>query len=88
MKKYRPPLGITIPLPYHITRGIGTSATSGRGGNLRVRCTDKEYDLVMSEAKRLGLPLANFSRFIIVHVAEQLKRHREEGLDDFIITEE
>ena len=74
---YDPPLRIEIPLPSEIPMGRGVNSTSKRGGNLRVRCTNKEYDDVAFEAAALGLSLAMFCRWTIVHVATQLRRHRK-----------
>ena len=77
-EKYDPPIKVSIPIPSHIPQARGIHATSGYGGNLRVRCTNDEYDLAQEEAKRLGLTLAGFCRWSIIHVAEALNRHRNE----------
>jgi hypothetical protein len=74
---YEPPLKITIPIPSEIPIGRGTNSTGKRGGNLRIRCTNKEYDAIQREATELGLSLAMFCRWSIVHVASGLFVHRE-----------
>ena len=43
---YEPPLKITIPTPSEFELGYGVNSTGKRGGNLRVRCTNKEYDAI------------------------------------------
>jgi len=73
---YEPPLKITIPTPNEIPQGFGINSTGKRGGNLRIRCTNKEYDAVQLEAHRLGISLAMFGRWSIVHVAKMLREHR------------
>ena len=70
------PNNISIPLPSSIPRARGVHSTGGFGGNIRVRCSDQEKLLVQSEAKELGLTLASFSRWCIVHAASILKEHR------------
>ena len=76
--KYDPPIKLYIPLPSPFPIGRGPNATSSFGGNLRVRCTDEEYNLIQLEAYLLGLSLAGFSRWCILHAAKALKKHREE----------
>jgi hypothetical protein len=76
---YDPPLKVTIPTPSEVPRGFGPNSTGKRGGNLRVRCTNAEYDMIQVEAERLGITLANFCRWCSVQVAEQMKLHRETG---------
>lgn len=73
---YEPPLKITIPLPATLPKGRGANATGHRGGNLRIRCTDAEYDYVQREAELLGLSLAMFCRWCVTKVATQLTLHR------------
>lgn len=73
---YEPPLRIAIPIPSKIPRGFGINSTGKRGGNLRIRCTDKEYDAIQLEARHLDVSLANFCRWSIVHVAKMLREHR------------
>ena len=73
---YEPPLRIAIPTPNEIPQGFGINSTGKRGGNLRIRCTNKEYDAVQLEARRLGISLAMFGRWSIVHIAKQLREHR------------
>ncbi len=75
---YEPPVIIEIPLPGQLPIGRGASSTGKRGGNLRVRCTNKEYDMIQQEAGGLDLSLAMFCRWCIVHAAQQLRRHRRE----------
>ena len=74
---YDPPIKIAIALPSQISKGRGPLSTGHRGGNLRVRCTDAEYDVVMEEAQRLGLSMAMFCRASIVRIALALREHRE-----------
>jgi hypothetical protein len=74
---YEPPLKITITTPNEIPHGFGPNSTGNRGGNLRVRCTNAEYDAIAHEAYSLGITLAMFTRWCAVHVAKQLKAHRE-----------
>jgi len=76
-KNYDPPYMISIATPGEIPRGFGPNSTGKRGGNLRVRCTNAEYDVVKKEAAALNISIANFSRWCIVHVSERLKEHRE-----------
>jgi hypothetical protein len=78
MTQYSPPLIIKLPLPCEIPRGKGISKTSGYGGNLRVRCTDAEYDLIEHEASTLGITIANFCRHLAINGAKALRKHREE----------
>jgi hypothetical protein len=76
---YNPPLKIYITTPSEIPHGFGPNSTGKRGGNLRVRCTNKEYDMIQIEAAKLSISLATFCRWCSIHVAEQLKKHREEA---------
>ena len=73
---YETPLKITIPIPNPIPLGRGNNSTGRRGGNLRVRCTNKEYDLVQEEAAVLGLGISPFSRWCVLHCAKALRKHR------------
>jgi hypothetical protein len=75
---YEPPLSITIPTPSIIPKGFGPNSTGKRGGNLRVRCTDSEYDALVVEASRLGISLAMFCRWSIVQVSQKLLEHRDQ----------
>lgn len=74
---YDPPLRIAIPIPSEIPKGFGPNSTGRRGGNLRVRCTNAEYDAIQEEAYRLGISLANFVRWCAVHTSQKLKEHRD-----------
>jgi hypothetical protein len=74
---YEPPLKITIPTPSEIPKGYGPNSTGKRGGNLRVRCTDAEYDALVLEAALLGMSLAMFCRWCIVHASQKLLEHRQ-----------
>jgi uncharacterized protein (DUF1778 family) len=74
---YEPPIKIMITTPSEIPQGFGPNSTGGRGGNLRIRCTNREYDDIKYEAAILGLSLASFCRWCAVHAAEQLRIHRE-----------
>ena len=85
---YEPPLKITITTPNEIPQGFGPNSTGGRGGNLRVRCTNAEYDAIQVEAGRLGLSLAMYTRWCAVHVGQQLKAHRDEMSTSISIGEE
>jgi len=74
---YEPPLKIWIPIPSDIPKGFGVNSTGKRGGNLRVRCTNSEYDKIQSEAEVIGVSLANFVRWCAIHVAGKLEQHRD-----------
>ncbi len=74
---YEPPLKIAIALPNEFPKGFGINSTGKRGGNLRIRCTNKEYDAIQKEAICLGISLAMFGRSCIVQVATRLLEHRE-----------
>ena len=80
---YDPPVKVFIPTPSRMPPGRGDDATSHRGGNLRIRCTDTEYDCAMIEARELGLSLAGFSRWCVVEVSKALRKHRDEQSDDY-----
>jgi hypothetical protein len=73
---YEPPLKIFIQTPNWVPKGFGPNSTGKRGGNLRVRCTNNEYDSIKLEAANLGISLAAFCRWCSVQVAQQLKEHR------------
>ena len=75
---YEPPIKIMITTPSEIPHGFGPNSTGKRGGNLRVRCTNKEYDMIQIEAAKLGISLATFCRWCAIHAAKQLKQHRDE----------
>ena len=79
MNSYDPPIKITIPTPGTFPIGYGPNSTGGRGGNMRARCTNKEYDLLAAEAKSLGISLANFVRWSSFYVAKALQKHREDN---------
>jgi len=85
---YEPPLKITIPAPSEIPQGFGPNSTGKRGGNLRVRCTNAEYDDIQHEAYLLDVSLAMFTRWCAVHVAKQLKIHRDAESDSISIGED
>ena len=74
---YEPPLKITIPIPTSFPVGRGVHSTGKRGGNLRVRCTNAQYDAIQLEAAYLKVSLATFCRWCAVHVASQLREHRK-----------
>ena len=74
---YEPPLTIVITTPSLIAPGLGVNSTGKRGGNLRVRCTNREYDAIQQEAMHLNLSLAMFCRSCIVKAAQRLKAHRD-----------
>ena len=82
---YEPPIRIAIPTPSEIPQGFGPNSTGKRGGNLRVRCTNAEYDAIQHEAGLLGITLATFCRWCSIHVAQKLKKHREELSTDMSI---
>ena len=73
---YEPPIKITIPIPSYIPYGHGLKATSGHGGNLRVRCTNDERGLIETEAKLLGLTVSGFVRWVSLYAAKALEKHR------------
>jgi hypothetical protein len=74
---YEPPLRIAIATPSEIPQGFGPNSTGKRGGNLRVRCTNAEYDAIKVEALKLNISLATFCRWCAVQVADKLKEHRD-----------
>jgi|TARA_R110000822_G_scaffold300834_3_gene424379 hypothetical protein len=73
---YEPPIKITISTPSEIPIGFGPNSTGSRGGNLRVRCTNNEYDAIKHEAELLNITLATFTRWCAVHAAQKLLEHR------------
>jgi hypothetical protein len=85
---YEPPLRIIIPTPNELPQGYGVNSTGKRGGNLRVRCTNKEYDAIKHEASLLGISLAMFTRWCAVHVAANLTKHRKTLSTSMTIGEE
>ena len=76
MMSYDPPYKISIPTPSEIPKGFGPNSTGKRGGNLRIRCTNAEYDMLAEESAELGISIANFGRWCSVQVAQKLKEHR------------
>lgn len=85
---YEPPLKVSIPVPSLISPNYGPNSTGKRGGNLRVRCTNAEYDMIQEEAGHLGISLAMFTRWCATRVAEQVKLHRITSSTDMSIGEE
>ena len=73
---YELPLSITIPIPSEYARGRGINAVTGYGSNVRMRCTNYEYDIVKEVATEMGIPLASFSRWCVVHCAKALRKHK------------
>tara|TARA_E500000305_G_C4001783_1_gene227800 strand:- start:940 stop:1248 length:309 start_codon:yes stop_codon:yes gene_type:complete len=73
---YEPPIQITISTPSEIPVGFGPNSTGRRGGNLRVRCTNNEYDAIKHEAELLNITLATFTRWCAVQAAQKLLQHR------------
>ena len=73
---YDTPIKVTIPVPSEIPRARGPNSTSQYGGNLRVRCSNQEYDLVFDEAAMLGVTPSNFCRWSIVQTALAVQEHR------------
>ena len=86
--EYEAPLRIAIPTPTDLPIGYGVNSTGKRGGNLRVRCTNKEYDTIQHEAALLGMTLAMFTRHCAVHVAAQLSKHREAKSTSIVVGDE
>lgn len=84
---YEPPLKIAIPTPSEIPHGFGPNSTGKRGGNLRIRCTNKEHDAIAFEASKLNISLAMFCRWSSVQVAQKLKEHRDAQSTDISIGE-
>jgi len=80
--RYEPPLKVTIPRPTEIPRARGVMSTGKYGGNLRIRCTNAEYDMAKEIADSLGLTLAGFGRWCIVRCAMALKEHRDNESDN------
>jgi hypothetical protein len=85
---YEPPLKITIETPELLAQGYGVNSTGKRGGNLRIRCTNREYSDIQLEAAVLNLSLAMFCRSCVVQVAQRLKDHREAMSTDIEAVEE
>jgi hypothetical protein len=85
---YEPPLKIAISIPTQIPKGRGINSTGHYGGNLRVRCTNKEYDLIQEESKYLEISLAMFCRYCAVETAKKLREHREGNSTSISIGEE
>ena len=85
---YEPPIQITISTPNTIPIGFGPNSTGKRGGNLRVRCTNNEYDAIKHEAELLNISLATFTRWCATHVAKKLSQHRETQSTSSIIGED
>ena len=85
---YEPPLKISIALPTELPKGFGVNSTGSRGGNLRVRCTNKEYDAITHEADLLDLTLAMFCRWCAMQVATKLFEHREASSTSISIGED
>ena len=85
---YEPPIKIMITTPSEIPQGFGPNSTGKRGGNLRVRCTNSEYDMIQLEAAELGISLATFCRWCAVHAAEQLLKHRDSQSTDESVEED
>jgi hypothetical protein len=77
MTGYEPPLKIEISIPTSFPIGCGVHSTGKRGGNLRVRCTNRQYDDIKIEASHLNISLATFCRWCAVKVASRLREHRE-----------
>lgn len=75
-RPYDPPIKVTIPAPSEIPRARGPNSTGKYGGNLRVRCSNQEYDLVFDEAALLGVTPSNFCRWCIVQTALAMRAHR------------
>ena len=78
MDQYEPPLKIFIPLPSKMKRALPHSAGT-YGSNMRVRCTDAEYDLVEREAEAIGLTTSSFARWCITRTAIALRNHRDKS---------
>ena len=76
MMSYDPPYKISIPTPSEIPKGFGPNSTGKRGGNLRIRCTNAEYDMLAEESAELGISIANFGSWCSVQVAQKLREHR------------
>jgi hypothetical protein len=85
---YEPPLKISITTPNEIPKSFGVNSTGKRGGNLRVRCTNAEYDAIQHEAELLGISLAMFTRWCAVQVGQKLLEHREAQSTSMSIGEE
>ena len=79
---YTVPNKLSISTPNIIPKGFGPNSTGRRGGNLRVRCTNKEYDAIQHEAKLLNITLATFTRWCAVHVAQELLQHRRDTIGE------
>jgi hypothetical protein len=79
---YEPPLLITIPVPSEMPIGYGVNSTGHRGGNIRFRCTDAEFDAIKVQADLAGLSFAAYCRWICIHVADKMRLHREENSTD------
>lgn len=85
---YDPPLKIFITVPGHMPIMRGAFSTAHRGGNYRIRCTDKEYDIIKEESAHLNISMANFGRWCAVRVAEALRTHRLSESTDEVVGED
>ena len=79
---YEPPLLITIPVPSEMPIGYGVNSTGHRGGNIRFRCTDAEFDAIKLQADLAGLSFAAYCRWSCIQVAEKMRLHREQNSTD------
>ena len=77
-ENYDPPLKVTIASPSEIPKGFGINSTGKYGGNLRIRCTNAEYDMIKEQAYLHGLSISNYCRWCCVHVAQAMQEHRIE----------
>lgn len=88
MKSYEPPLQIKISLPSEFKKRFGPESTGRYGGNLRVRCTNEEYDMMKAIAEKLNLSLAMFVRSCAVQTARILRDHETEQNNSMIAGED
>ncbi len=80
MKTYTPPIKLILPLPSYSAKLDHNISTYG--GNMRIRCSDKDYDMIRYEAEELGLTIASFGRWTLRYMAIALKKHREANSSD------
>lgn len=71
-------LTVTIPLPNYIPRARGIYGTASKmAGNIRVRVSEMDAELIDEVIEPLGMKRSSFIRFCAVKVAEELKKRQE-----------
>lgn len=78
MKVLDLPMRCIIPTPVYAPRARGMHSTGRFGHNLRVRCSVEDFQLIETEAKRIGIPVAMFVRHCAVFTAEYLRNYHDD----------